>query len=80
MFNVDDESPVLVHPFIVMNSYMKNVAVQILKDDRCNKNIVSSNLFRKNRNYFQVKINTMRIQKSRNGCNEETSFVIKTKR
>lgn len=62
MFNVEDESSVLLHHNIVMNGCMSNVFVKILNDDGSNTNIVSSYFFGKNKNYFQLKRKKMSIQ------------------
>lgn len=71
---------VSVSPSLVMRGTIRGVKVSVLRDDSCNKNVLSSQFIRKNRHLFDVRTVTLVVSHShRNQIEKATELVINAK-
>ncbi len=75
-FSVSIDERIPVEDLIVLNGFLNENHVQVLKGDGCNTNVVSHEFFSRNKEQFSWKKCDMRVSHSKKGSVENSSEVI----
>ena len=70
------DGPIPVEPLFVLSGKLNGVSVRVLKDDGCNTNVISHRFLDQHRQRFDVRKSRVIVQHSRDGSEEESSYMV----